>query len=86
VLGQVASGLLLARQAGLFATVWAGHGTLPEHLSGFPAFAGHYVISRLLVALIVLHILGMVYHRIVLRQRLVQRMAFGSRANGGSSV
>jgi cytochrome b561 len=77
---QAGSGLTLALQAGLPDVLFGGHGALPADFWVFPLRSVHYVISRLLMALIALHILGALYHTFVLRDRLLGRMWFGKRA------
>jgi cytochrome b561 len=79
VLGQAGSGLFLALQAGLPDIVFAGNGALPAHFWVFPVRSVHYAISRLLMALIALHVTGAVYHTLVLRDGLLRRMWFGRR-------
>jgi cytochrome b561 len=79
VLAQAGSGLYLGLQAGLPDVVFAGHGALPADFWIFPMRSVHYVISRLLMALIALHVAGAFYHVFVLRDGLVRRMWFGKR-------
>jgi cytochrome b561 len=85
VFGQVVTGLVLALQGNLVTPVLAGEGPLPTDFSVYPVFAAHYVFSRLLVALIVLHVLGFAYHRIILRDSLLGRMSFGRRETEGGA-
>jgi cytochrome b561 len=80
VLGQAGSGLFMALQAGLPDIVFGGNGTLPADFWVFPVRRVHYVISRLLMALIALHVTGALYHTLVLRDGLLRRMWFGRRA------
>jgi cytochrome b561 len=79
VIGMAASGLSLAWQAGLFDIVFGGRGSLPADLWVYPFRSLHYVISRLLMALIALHIIGALFHTFVLKDGLLRRMAFGRR-------
>jgi cytochrome b561 len=79
VLAQAGSGLTLALQAGLPNALFGGHGALPPDFWVFPMRAVHYAISRLLMALIALHVAGALYHAFVLRDGLLRRMWFGSR-------
>lgn len=79
VLGQAGSGLLLALQAGLPDIVFGGHGALPADFWVFPMRPVHYVISRLLMALIALHVVAALYHTFILRDGLLRRMWFGRR-------
>ena len=79
VLGMAGSGLFLAVQAGLFGIVFGGHGSLPPDLWVFSIRAVHYAFSRLLMALIALHVVAALYHALVLRDGLLRRMSFGRR-------
>jgi len=79
VLGQAGSGLYLALQAGLPDILLGGHGSLPDDFWVFPMRSVHYVISRLLMALIALHVVGALYHTFILRDGLLRRMWFGKR-------
>lgn len=79
VLAQAGSGLVLALQSGLPDIVFGGDGALPADFWVFPMRSVHYVISRLLMALIVLHVAGALYHTLIRRDRLLRRMWFGRR-------
>jgi cytochrome b561 len=79
VFGMVASGLIVALQAQVPDVVFFGRGQLPADFWIFPLRSVHYVLSRLLMALIALHICGALYHVIVRRDRLFRRMWFGRR-------
>ena len=74
VFAMAASGLFVAVQAGLFDAVFAGHGSLPADFWVFPARTVHYAFSRLLMALIVLHVIAALFHTVVLRDGLLRRM------------
>lgn len=76
---QAASGLILALQAGLPDVLFGGHGALPADFWVFPVRPVHYVISRLLMALIALHVVAALYHTFILRDGLLRRMWFGRR-------
>jgi cytochrome b561 len=76
---QAASGLTLAVQAGLPDVLFGGHGALPADFRVFPMRPVHYAISRLLMALIALHVLAALYHTFILRDGLLRRMWFGRR-------
>ena len=80
VLGQAVSGFLLALQAGLPDIVFWSDGALPADFWAFSMRGVHYEISRLLMALIALHVCGAFYHAFVRRDGLLRRMWFGSRA------
>jgi cytochrome b561 len=76
---QAGSGLYLALQTGLPDVVFNGRGTLPADFWVFPMRSVHYVISRLLMAVIALHVAGALYHTFILRDGLLRRMGFGKR-------
>ena len=78
VLGQAVSGLLLALQTGLPGIVLHG-GALPADFWVYPLRTVHYLISRMLMALIALHVVGALYHTLALRDGLLRRMLFGRR-------
>ena len=79
VIGMAASGILMSVEANLPAIVFAGHGSLPPDFWVFTPRVFHYVLSRLLMALIALHIAGALYHAFFLKDRLLRRMSFGKR-------
>jgi cytochrome b561 len=54
-------------------------GALPPDFWVFPVRSVHYLISRLLLAFIALHVAGALYHTVVLRDGLLRRMWFGRR-------
>jgi cytochrome b561 len=66
VLGQALSGLYMAVQTGLPDVLILGRGTLPEDFWVFSIRSVHYLISRLLLATIALHITGALYHTFIL--------------------
>jgi len=78
VLGQAISGLIMAPQTGLPGIVFGG-GTLPADFWVYPIRTVHYLFSRMLMALIMLHIAGALYHTLVRRDGLLRRMLFGRR-------
>ncbi len=80
VSGMALSGLVMALQAGLLSIVFTGHGTLPADFWVLPIRSVHYLFSRLLMALIALHVAGALYHTLVLKDRLLRRMVFGRRS------
>jgi cytochrome b561 len=79
VLGQAGSGIIMALQVRLPQIVCGHHGTLPADFWAYPIRYAHYGFSRLLIALIALHIVGALYHTFVVRDRLLRRMGFGRR-------
>jgi cytochrome b561 len=84
IIAMVASGATMALQAGLFEIVYGGRGTLPPDLWVYPIRSVHYVVSRLLMALIALHVTGALYHTLILKDGLLRRMAFGRRMSAGA--
>jgi cytochrome b561 len=83
VLGQGFSGLVMALQTGLPGIVFGG-GALPADFWIYPIRYVHYFFSRMLMVLIALHIVGALYHTLLLRDGLLRRMLFGRRIVGGS--
>jgi cytochrome b561 len=79
VIAMAASGLTMALQANLPAIVFSGHGELPPDFWIYNARYLHYGFSRLLMALIGLHIAGALYHTLILKDGLLRRMFFGRR-------
>ncbi len=79
VLGQAGSGLIMALQADLPAILFGGGGVLPADFWVFPIRTVHYLLSRVLMGLIALHVAGALYHTLVLRDGLLRRMLFGRR-------
>jgi cytochrome b561 len=79
VLGMAASGVVMALQADLPTILFDRGGALPADLWVFPVRTVHFLISRLLMALIALHVAGALYHALILRDGLLKRMGFGRR-------
>jgi cytochrome b561 len=86
VFGMAISGIVMAVETGLFATVFDGQGRLPPDFWAFPIRAVHYAFSRLLMAGIALHVLAALYHALALKDGLLRRMAFGRRAREPESA
>jgi cytochrome b561 len=61
-------------------------GALPKDFWVYPVRTVHYAFSRLLMALIALHIAGALYHTFILKDGLLRRMFFGRRALPAASV
>jgi cytochrome b561 len=76
--GMPVSGLILALQSRLPWIVFGG-GTLPADFWVYSFRTVHYAFSRMLMALIVLHIAGALYHTLLLHDGLLRRMFFGRR-------
>src|SRR5215475_2723880 len=71
VLGMAGSGLIMALQTGLPSVLFAGQGSLPADFWAFPVRMIHYLISRVLMVLIALHIVGVLYHTLIRRHGLL---------------
>ncbi len=79
VMAMAGTGLIMGLQAGLPSALFGGHGALPADFWVFPLRTVHYVLSRVLMVLIALHVAGALYHTLILRDRLLKRMFFGRR-------
>jgi cytochrome b561 len=79
VLGMAGSGIFMALQTGLPGIVFGRGGALPADFWVFPVRTVHYLFSRLLMALIALHVAGALYHTLILKDGLLRRMFFGRR-------
>ena len=79
VLGMAGSGLIMALQTGLLSIALTGEGALPADFWEFPIRTVHYLLSRLLMGLISLHVAGALYHTLILKDGLLRRMIFGRR-------
>jgi cytochrome b561 len=86
VLGMAGSGIFMALQTGLPGIVFGGDGVLPADFWVFPVRTVHYLISRLLMALIALHVAGALYHTFFLKDRLLRRMGFGKRVDAATDA
>lgn len=80
VIVMAGSGIFMALQTHLPEIVFEHHGALPASFWVYPVRTVHFVASRVLMALIALHILGALYHTLILRDGLLRRMFFGRRA------
>jgi cytochrome b561 len=81
VIGMALSGLIMALQTRLPWIVFGHEGHLPPTFWAYPIRWIHYGFSRLLMALIALHIAGALYHTFILRDHLLRRMWFGRRSH-----
>jgi cytochrome b561 len=82
---QAATGLATAILAGLNRSVFQGTAEpLPADFSAYPSFTAHAAIALLLSALILIHVVAVLYHQFVRRDRLLRRMWFGRRKLEGS--
>ncbi|MGI3186341.1 cytochrome b [Nioella aestuarii] len=79
VILMAVSGMVLGRMSGL-SDALAGTLPLPESFFEFSPRVIHGILARLIMAMLALHILGALYHQIMLRDGLFQRMWFGKRS------
>jgi len=79
VLAMAGSGIVMALQADLPSIIFGGGGALLADFWTFPVRSVHYLMSRLLMGLIALHIAGALYHTLIPRDGLLSRMLFGRR-------
>jgi cytochrome b561 len=86
VIAMAGSGLVMALQTGLFDSVLAGHGRIPEDFWVFPIRSVHYALSRLLMTLIALHAVAALCHAVILRDGLLKRMFFGRRLTTSKAI
>src|SRR5579872_159528 len=80
VIGMGAAGLLLATESGILGLLIGKPAQIPADFWVYNLRAAHYLISRLLLLLIALHVAGALYHTFVRRDGLLRRMWFGARA------
>lgn len=71
------SGLSLALFSGLFDVVFLGQGTIPEDFFAFVPRYVHGISTKIMMALIALHIIGGLYHAIVIKDSIFKRIWFG---------
>lgn len=74
-----ASGIGIALQAGLPGIVFGGQGVLPPDFWAYTPRIAHGILTKLLAALIVLHVIGALYHQFIIKDRLFARIWFGKR-------
>lgn len=77
VFAMALSGIGIAIAAGLPQIVFAGHGSLPISFADLPPRIAHGVLAWMLIALITLHLHGVLYHLLIRRDGLLGRMALG---------
>lgn len=78
--GMVGSGIAMAFAADLFAIAYGGADLpVPEDMTVYTPRVAHGVIGKLLLALILAHLAGVLYHMVLRRDRLLRRMWFGKR-------
>ena len=78
ILLMASSGIATSILAGLPAIVFGGsQQSLPASLYQLPSLKAHAVLALLLIGMIGLHIAGVLYHQLVLKDRLLARMGIG---------
>jgi NAD(P)-dependent dehydrogenase (short-subunit alcohol dehydrogenase family)/cytochrome b561 len=77
VIAMAAVGLSLAAEAGILGILFGERPHLPPDFWDYKLRVAHYLISRLLIALIALHVAGALYHTLLRRDGLLGRMWFG---------
>lgn len=86
VLSMISTGIGMAFLAGLFPILFGAGGDLPESFDALPPYAGHELFATVLLVLVALHVAGVVYHELVLKDRLLSRMGFGRPRDGGEAA
>lgn len=86
IFAMIGSGLIMALQTNLFEIVFLGRGKVPQTFWVYPFRGVHYGLSRLLMALIALHISGALFHVVIRRDGLLRRMWFGHRFSASSAT
>lgn len=79
VIAMATSGLIMGLQTGVIGFVAGGQPPMPADFWAYPIRRVHYVLSRVLIGLIAVHLSGVIYHTFIRRDRLLRRMAFGKR-------
>jgi len=77
VIGMVASGLGTAILAGLPEIVFQGIGQLPASFNDSLPRIVHGVVATILMAVVVLHVVGVLFHQLKLKDSLLSRMGIG---------
>lgn len=75
---MIGSGIGMALRAGLPAVVMAGHGGLPANIDDVVFHTVHVVGAALMIAVLVMHAGGALYHQFILKDGLLSRMWFGA--------
>lgn len=75
VLLLVFSGAMLAWQSGAFDAVF-GAGTLPHDFKQYLPRKIHGLVSKLVMAVVALHVLAALFHQLVVKDKLLSRMSF----------
>lgn len=86
IIAMPVTGLILAIQSGSISILAGAHPALPTTFWEWPVRSAHWMISRALMALIALHLAGVLFHTFVRRDRLLRRMGFGKRLQATSDT
>jgi cytochrome b561 len=84
VIAMAVVGLSLANEAGILGILAGERPRLPPDFWDYKLRVVHYLISRLLLALIALHVAGALYHTLLRKDGLLRRMWFGKRIDRGN--
>jgi cytochrome b561 len=84
IIGMAAVGLWMAIETGILGILIGQHPQIPADFWAYNSRHAHYLISRLLMVLIALHIAGALYHTLIRRDGLLRRMWFGRRVIRGN--
>lgn len=76
VILMAASGIWLGQQAGLSEAL-SGAAPLPETFYAYTPRMVHAILGTLIIAILIFHVLGALYHQIMLQDRLFSRLWFG---------
>ena len=80
-IAMAASGMAIAKEAGLFDIVFGGSGVpLPKDFSDIAPRAAHGVLAIVLTLVIAVHVVAAIYHQYVRKDSLFSRMWFGNRS------
>ncbi len=80
VIAMTVSGILISRAAGLPDIVFFGSGTpLPADFNDIAARNVHNILAKLIALLVLLHVAGFLFHKVVIKDNLIKRMWFGPR-------
>ena len=85
VLAMVGSGIGVAALLNLPETIFdvlqGGDASFPTNYAQQPLYVIHVLTARILAAVVALHIVGAFYHQFILRDGLINRMAFSAGRN-----
>ncbi len=71
------SGVALALMSGLTDLVFFGEGTMPKDFFDYPPRQVHNIATKIMLALVALHILGGLYHALIIKDGPFKRIWFG---------